>query len=428
MTESVGSSALVPVSPRELAERTSSLMQIGLRELPTLLGKPIRLLIVDEVPEARRSIPMALQFETDIVVVGEAGTGLEGLWRYKQLRPDVVCTGIDMPEMGGLTMTSRLCQRNPEAKVLVLSVRTDPWHMECALRAGALDYLTKPLAPDAFPAAVREVHRTTLSRQARVLPSSLDGGGCLYYLRGGIQPDAELVRVVLGEEIPRDATVLGITFRDASCEADEPPQCLSLADLRWKLSLPAIGLDFSLSEVTDDDLAGMTPLVWVESLNLLGTQVGTRGAGFLDYLQHVRNLNLRGTPLDDCALRILRQLSTLEELDLSSTGLTDEGLGRCLPLPVLRRLHLEDNRLHGKELVRLLPHMIGLRDLSLAGNVIGPSTIRELARVILRERRRDLRVKMTGPPLDKKTRRLVERTNSPGSVGILYRIAEPPFS
>jgi len=115
---------------------------------------PFRVLIVDDVQETREWIRKTLEKVGDIIVVGEATTGVEGIERYAELRPDVVCTNICMPVMDGIEMTKEIRDRFPEAQIFILSVQSSIKNMREAFLAGARDFIAKPPADHQLTDAV----------------------------------------------------------------------------------------------------------------------------------------------------------------------------------------------------------------------------------------------------------------------------------
>jgi two-component system response regulator YesN len=83
----------------------------------------------------------------DCVVVGEAGTGEEGLDLLDALTPDIVITDIRMPGIDGLAM---LASRPPGEgyEAIVLTGYDEFDLVKSALRIGVIDYLLKPVAPE----------------------------------------------------------------------------------------------------------------------------------------------------------------------------------------------------------------------------------------------------------------------------------------
>lgn len=105
--------------------------------------KPIRILIVDDHTLFRSGIKLVLQRHEGFEVVGEAGDGLEGVKRAKQLRPDVVLLDLHMPGTSGLDALRMLTEDAPEIHVVMLTVSEDTEDLLESLRAGARGYLLK---------------------------------------------------------------------------------------------------------------------------------------------------------------------------------------------------------------------------------------------------------------------------------------------
>ncbi|WP_435626316.1 response regulator [Candidatus Ferrigenium straubiae] len=105
--------------------------------------KPIRILIVDDHTLFRSGIKLVLQRHEGFEVVGEAGDGLEGIKRAKQLKPDVVLLDLHMPGTSGLEALRVLAEDVPETQVVMLTVSEDAEDLLETLRAGARGYLLK---------------------------------------------------------------------------------------------------------------------------------------------------------------------------------------------------------------------------------------------------------------------------------------------
>ena len=105
--------------------------------------KPIRILIVDDHTLFRSGIKLVLQRHPGFEVVGEAGDGLEGVKRAKQLQPDVVLLDLHMSGTGGLEALRLLIEDMPETQVVMLTVSEDADDLLETLRAGARGYLLK---------------------------------------------------------------------------------------------------------------------------------------------------------------------------------------------------------------------------------------------------------------------------------------------
>jgi DNA-binding NarL/FixJ family response regulator len=99
-------------------------------------------LLVDDEPRLRAQLHAVLA-DYGVVVVGEAGTGREGVDLAHRLRPAVVLMDLRMPELDGIAATRLLSESLPSTAVIVLSAYDDPALMSEARQAGARAYLVK---------------------------------------------------------------------------------------------------------------------------------------------------------------------------------------------------------------------------------------------------------------------------------------------
>ena len=95
--------------------------------------------------------------ESDFEVVGTAMDGRSLLSAAELLQPDLIVTEISMPELNGIEATRRLRTIVPAARVLVLSIHTDPCWVQAAFAAGAWAYLPKTATAEEIESALREV-------------------------------------------------------------------------------------------------------------------------------------------------------------------------------------------------------------------------------------------------------------------------------
>ncbi|MBF4769920.1 response regulator transcription factor [Nocardioides agariphilus] len=116
-----------------------------------------RLLIVDDDPLVRSALTFMLGGQPDLVVVGQAGDGLEGIAMAARLRPDVVLMDIRMPRMNGLDATRQLLASEHPPHVLVLTTFDADEYVVEALAAGADGFLLKDTAPREVVDAIRKV-------------------------------------------------------------------------------------------------------------------------------------------------------------------------------------------------------------------------------------------------------------------------------
>jgi len=118
----------------------------------------VRVLLVDDHAMMRAGFRTILSLEDDITVVGEAATGREALSAAAELRPDVICMDVQMPDMDGLEAT-RLLTADPDSDAAILIVTTFDRddYLFAALSAGASGFLLKNAGPEELVSAVRIV-------------------------------------------------------------------------------------------------------------------------------------------------------------------------------------------------------------------------------------------------------------------------------
>ena len=121
----------------------------------------IRVVIVDDLPEARDNVQKLLQFAGDVQVIGQGGTGREAIELARKLHPDVILMDVSMPEMDGITATQVITGQVPGVAVIMCSVQTDTDTLRRSLQAGARDFLFKPFGLEELSTSIRNAHQAS---------------------------------------------------------------------------------------------------------------------------------------------------------------------------------------------------------------------------------------------------------------------------
>jgi DNA-binding NarL/FixJ family response regulator len=126
------------------------------------------ILLVDDQELLRMGFRMVLDAQPDLVVVGEAADGEEGVALVRELAPDVVLMDVRMPGIDGVEATRRIVAAGCSSRVIILTTFDLDEYAYAALRAGASGFLLK----DAQPADLLSAIRAVASGDAVVAPST----------------------------------------------------------------------------------------------------------------------------------------------------------------------------------------------------------------------------------------------------------------
>ena len=125
---------------------------------------PARILIIDDHVILRRGLGLVFGTESDMEVVGEAGTVAEGLAAAAELQPDVAVLDIHLPDGSGIAAIRPLHERAPVMAIVVLSMYDDFDHVRRAFAEGAIGYVLKSSTQDELLTAIRSAMRGTTYR------------------------------------------------------------------------------------------------------------------------------------------------------------------------------------------------------------------------------------------------------------------------
>jgi DNA-binding LytR/AlgR family response regulator len=120
---------------------------------------PLRTLIVDDEPIARKVLREELGSFDDVEVIGEAENGAVALEKISADHPDLVLLDLQMPVMGGLEVVRNL-RNGMHMPVIVMVTAYDQYALQ-AFEAGAIDYLLKPVGGERLAEAVERAKRLT---------------------------------------------------------------------------------------------------------------------------------------------------------------------------------------------------------------------------------------------------------------------------
>ena len=118
-----------------------------------------KILLADDHGMVRRGLRLILDAQPDLEVVAEASDGLEAVALAGRTEVDLAILDISMPRLTGLQAARELHRRQPQVRVLVLSMHENEQYLREALKAGACGYVVKKVADrdlvEACRAAIR---------------------------------------------------------------------------------------------------------------------------------------------------------------------------------------------------------------------------------------------------------------------------------
>jgi two-component system invasion response regulator UvrY len=174
----------------------------------------IHILLIDDHAVVREGYRRLLERRADLRVEAEAGCAEDALECLRRMTPDLIILDLSLPGMGGIELTFRILQRNPDARILIFSMHRDPLFATQAMRAGALGYITKSSSPDILIQAVYKV-----ARRERVLSPDIAPELALTLLQGDSNPvrelsprEFEILRLLLdGQDVEQIGRILNIS-------------------------------------------------------------------------------------------------------------------------------------------------------------------------------------------------------------------------
>jgi two-component system OmpR family response regulator len=133
-----------------------------------------RVLVVDDEPNIRELVQVALKFHGCAVTT--AATGNDALRLAATGRPDLIVLDVMLPDLDGFEVCRRLRASGNEVPIIFLTARDTTSDTVTGLAIGGDDYITKPFSVEALVARVRAVLRRTRRQQGN---DDGDAGGAI---------------------------------------------------------------------------------------------------------------------------------------------------------------------------------------------------------------------------------------------------------
>src|SRR5580692_11578341 len=154
-----------------------------------------RVLVVDDEPNIRELVQVALNFHGCAVATG--ATGEDALQLTDAFDPDLIVLDVLLPDIDGFEVCRRLRSVANDVPVIFLTARDATADTVTGLTIGGDDYITKPFSVEALIARVRAVLRRTADRRG-------GRGGTGGVSGAGSQADAQALLRVADLELDED--------------------------------------------------------------------------------------------------------------------------------------------------------------------------------------------------------------------------------
>ncbi|MBP8976160.1 MAG: response regulator transcription factor [Bacteroidetes bacterium] len=121
------------------------------------MEKKIKVVIADDHPIFRRGLRQAIESDRSLLIVGEAGNGLEALQCIETSKPDVAVLDIEMPVFSGLEVASKVQKQRLPVEVVFLTMYKDEDMFNEALDIGVKGYVLKENTVEDIVNCIKEV-------------------------------------------------------------------------------------------------------------------------------------------------------------------------------------------------------------------------------------------------------------------------------
>ncbi|MWN90476.1 two-component system response regulator NarL [Gilliamella sp. Pra-s65] len=115
------------------------------------------ILIIDDHPMLRNGVKQLINTVSHFQIVGETGSGIEGIKLAEELDPDIILLDINMQDVNGLEILRYLREKNLSSRIIMFTVSDAKEDIITALKTGADGYLLKDMEPEDFLISLKEI-------------------------------------------------------------------------------------------------------------------------------------------------------------------------------------------------------------------------------------------------------------------------------
>ena len=173
----------------------------------------LSVLLVDDQRSFVESIAIVIDAQPDLVSLGVATSGAEGVDKANRSHPDVVIMDLMLPDFDGIEATARILRCQPDVRIVILTGHPDATALARAASAGATAFMMKSSSIEEILDAVRQPGSRRLQIDPDALMSLLDDHSVPPGVSELTQRELEVLgRLAEGHQPKQIARQFGITL------------------------------------------------------------------------------------------------------------------------------------------------------------------------------------------------------------------------
>lgn len=121
------------------------------------MAERVSIVIVDDHPLFREGLKTIIGRNRHYEVVGEAGSGQQGLEMARQMQADLIMVDLSLPDMNGIQLTRKLRAEFPATAIIIVTMHAKVDYISEAFQAGATGYVIKESAAEGLLKGIETV-------------------------------------------------------------------------------------------------------------------------------------------------------------------------------------------------------------------------------------------------------------------------------
>jgi two-component system, NarL family, invasion response regulator UvrY len=119
----------------------------------------VRIVLTDDHEIVREAWKLLIETDPSLKVIAQCSSGAEAIEAAVTINPDIMLMDINMQPMNGFEATTEILQRNPEIKIIGVSINNQVSYARNMLEAGAKGYVTKNTSRGEMIIAIKSVYQ-----------------------------------------------------------------------------------------------------------------------------------------------------------------------------------------------------------------------------------------------------------------------------